>query len=310
MKHAIAWLLLPLAIAAHADVMKPKGGKAMLKVEYVFASAGARVSPSKDNKRNWNARRVVTLTATYVAEAPMPFGALHDKDPQQQQDIQALQAKANTTAAKMQPTATDMMKIAEECNMDEACITQRVYAYGTSMGSPEQVSANVKQQQAAINDMANPGTRFQLWRSTSQSGSYQVSEHSELQVYEMTCTDTKVCKRTVDTQGGGPIPGVADGRSAAGASLFEVDSLKKDLVLMLPLPVTPLPVETRVITTIPDDDTRGGKSFAKPILTNAKQITVPLKGDTLQSSGTQSYKIDGEGIEGGTLTVTWSLTPQ
>ena len=117
MKHAIAWLLLPLAIAAHADVMKPKGGKAMLKVEYVFASAGARVSPSKDNKRNWNARRVVTLTATYVAEAPMPFGALHDKDPQQQQDIQALQAKANTTAAKMQSGLATLILLISELKL-------------------------------------------------------------------------------------------------------------------------------------------------------------------------------------------------
>lgn len=301
MKYAIALLLLPLASTAHADLVKPKGGKATLKVEYVFASAGNKVSPSKDNRRNWNARRVVSMTATYVAEAPMPFGALHDKDPKQQQDIQALQAKTAATAAKMQPTATDMMKIAEECHMDEACISKRVYAYGTSMGTPAQVSAH---------DMPNPGTRFQLWRSTSQGGSYQVSEHDEWQVYEMTCTDTKVCKRTTDTQGGGPIPGVADGRSAAGASMFEVDGLNKNLVLLLPLPVTPLPVETRVVTTIPGDVSKGGKTFAKPILTNAKQLTVPLKGDSLQGSGSQSYQVDGEGIEGGMLTVNWSLTPQ
>ena len=183
--------------------------------------------------------------------------------------------------------------------MDEACITKRVYAYGTS--------TNLKPQQASLNDMAKPGTRFQLWRSTSQSGSYQVTEHSEYQVYEMTCSDTRVCKRTTDTHGGGPIPGVADGRSAAGASMFEVDGVKKDIVLMLPVPVTPLPVDTRVATTIPDDDAKSARGFAKPILADARQIIVPLERDRIESSGTQTYRIDGEGIEGGTLTVTWSL---
>jgi hypothetical protein len=46
------------------------------------------------------------------------------------------------------------------------------------------------------------------------------------------------------------------------------------------------------------------------MLTNARKTTVPLKGDRLDCSGTQTCRIDGQGIEGGTLTVTWSPATQ
>ena len=59
------------------------------------------------------------------------------------------------------------------------------------------------------------GTRFQLWQSTSQSGTYSIDENISKQVFEMTCTDTKVCKREVTTKGSGAIPAPPGSKSIA-----------------------------------------------------------------------------------------------
>jgi hypothetical protein len=149
--------------------------------------------------------------------------------------------------------------------------------------------------------------RFQLWRLVSQSGSYQIQERTEKQVFEMTCTASRVCRRVTTTEGGGEIPAPAGGRSIGGASMFEVDGLNKDIVLMLPVALSPLETKTTIESTIPNDKSTGGKTFAKPIGMNAKPITVKIPGGRVSASGTQTIKIDGEGVDGGTLTINWSL---
>jgi hypothetical protein len=200
-----------------------------------------------------------------------------------------------------------MMAIVKQCNEDEKCISERVSQYANNMGKP----TDTKEKQAAISDLATPGVpRFQLWRSTSQEGSYEINEQSELQVYEMTCTEAKVCKRSVSSKGSGAIPAPPGGRSVAGASMFEVDGWRNDLVLQLPVALQPLPTDTKVDSSIPNDTIKSAKGFAKPLVVNSKPITVKLKAGQLQSSGTETIKIPGEGIDGGTLTVTWSLAAQ
>ncbi len=111
------------AVSAHAEVIAPKGNKATLRVEYVFTSEGKYVSSSRDQKRDWRAKRTVTLTGNYVAEAAQAMGALHKDDPEQKQQMAALQSKVTTTAKKMEPTMTDMMAISEKCEREAALRT-------------------------------------------------------------------------------------------------------------------------------------------------------------------------------------------
>lgn len=292
--------------AAHAELVTKKGAKATLKVEYVFTSKGDYFSPSKDQKRKWEIRRAVQMNATYVADAPQPFGMMHANDPSQQRRVKEQEAKANALAGQMQPMMSDMMKIDADCKHDEKCIEAKVTAYANNMGKP----TDVAQKQAAIDDLAHPGgPQYQLWRSTSQSGEYRISEISTFQVYEMTCTEAKACKRTVTTRGSGAIPD-PPGRSVAGASMFEVDGSKRDLVLLLPVPLQPLPTETLVESSIANDSIKSSKGFAKPMLVKVEPITVTFKSDRVEASGSKTIPIPGNFEEGGMLTISWSLTTQ
>jgi hypothetical protein len=295
-----------LSASAHAELVAKKGTKATLRVEYIFSSSGSYFSPSKDQKRKWKLQRVVNLTATYAADAAQPFGVMHAKDPSQQTLIKEQETKVNAMAAQMQPMMGDMMKIAADCNNDEKCIEAKLSAYANKMGKP----TDVPQKQAAIADLARPNApEYQLWRSTGQSGLYTIREDSTFEVFDLTCPGDKYCKRKVTTKGDGPIPD-PPGRSIAGASMFEVDGWKGDLVLQLPVPLQALPTETVVESNIAHDEVKSGKGFAKPMLVNVEPLTVKFKNDRVEASGTKRIPVEGKFEEGGLLTITWSLTTQ
>jgi len=303
----IATIWMALCGAAHAELILPKGAKAQVKVEYVYTSAGDYRAPGKNHRQKWNARHVININAVYAADAPQPFGTMHDKAPGQKAMVDNMQAKGEAIRAKQEPTMNDMMKIVQECNENEECINRRVASYGASMKAPK----DLKQTNESMAAMGKPGApRFQLWRLVSLGGTYQVDELDEVQVFEMTCTETKVCKRTTTVKGGGEIPSPPGGRSIAGAFMFEVDGVGKDLVLSLPAALQPLPTEKKVTTSIPQDNSAGGRSAARQISVSSKPTTTLIKGNQLTASGTQTIKIDGVGPEGGTWKVSWTLTAQ
>jgi hypothetical protein len=319
---AIAYL--GAASLAHAELIAPAGAKATLEVEYVYTSEGSYASPSRDQTSKWNVRRVVKLTAEYAADAPQPFGVMHEKDPQQRADAQEQQARAASAQKKMQPTMADMMKIAAECEAEstekegpqqgqvnearnQACLTRKVSSYGSSM----EPTSDLTSAGADIEAMGKPtAARFQLWRLVSQTGTYSVDEQLEKQVFEMTCTATKVCKRVELRRGGGAVPAPA-GKSVAGASMFEVDAAKKDVMLALPVPLAPLDVTRTVTTSIPGDQGGTSQVVTPPfMLRAAKAMPVAAPGDLPSASGRKSFVVEGPQAEGGTLTVTWKLSRQ
>lgn len=318
MKFTTTLLLVLYAASAHAELLAPQGAKGTLTVEYVFTSAGHYTSPAKDVIDNWSVRRVINLTAQYAADAPQPFGVLHKDDAKQNAQVKDLQARTTSAAKKMEPMANDMMAIAAKCGVSmesgedvtkaqEACIEKAVSNYGTNLQmTPELKSAGADI--AAVNKMAS-GTRFQLWHSTAQSGTYSIEENISKQVFEMTCTASKVCKRIETVKGGGAIPAPPGGKSTAGASMLEVDSTGGDMVLSLPMPLAPLPITRTVTTTIIDDDSKGGPGFA-PLWTMPanKPITVKIPKDLAAVSGAQSIVIAGEQAGAGMLTVSWHFT--
>ena len=142
-----------------------------------------------------------------------------------QNDVMAMAAKCGISMDGPNVSA------AEE-KAQEACMEKATAEYGNNMQmTPEIKSAGADI--AAVKKMAT-ATRFQLWQSTSQSGTYSIDESISKQVFEATCTETQVCKRVVTTKGSGAIPPPPGGKSIAGASMLEVDSTGRDMVFNSP----------------------------------------------------------------------------
>lgn len=301
----IMTVALIVSSTAHAQLLVAKGTKATLQVEYQYSASGKYESPSKNRTSDWSVQRAIHLTTTYVADAPQPFGVLHSQDAGQQAASRNLQPRSANAQQKMQPTMADMMKIVEKCGeKNEACISREVEKYGTGM----QVTPDIKSAQTDVAAISKaPGARFQLWRSTSQNGTYSINELHHEQVFEMTCTRTgTTCKREETRKGDGVVPPPAGGKSAAGASMLEVDGVGKDIVINLPVPLAPVGYTQTVTTTIPGQKGGVTKLTGLPwtFHTN-KPITVTIPGDLRSLSGTQTYKTEGSGADSGTLTVKW-----
>jgi hypothetical protein len=172
--------------------------------------------------------------------------------------------------------------------------------------SPDTIKTG-REQVGAVAQAAT-ATRFQMWRQTSQTGTYRIDEEVVKQVYEMTCDDVRVCRSVEVRKGAGDIAAPA-GKPSGGASFLEVDSTHKDLLAMLPVPLTPLTYTSTITTTIPDEKSGSSKQVSPPWMTKgSKPDPVAIRGDLETVSGTQTYKVDGMEDAGGTLTVSWTFT--
>jgi hypothetical protein len=322
MKAVIAWAVcLSVTSLAHAELLAPKGAKAQLKVEYVFTSSGKYTTGAKERIDTWNVRRVVNVTAQYTADAPQAVAVLHADDARQKSEMAGVQARVTSAHKKLEPMQNDVMAMMAKCGItmdgpsvsaaeekaQEACMEKAVTEYGNNVEmTPDIKSAG---QDIAAVQKTMSGTRFQLWQSTSQTGTYSIDENISKQVFEMTCTETKVCKREETTKGGGAIPPPPGSRSIPNASMLEVDSTGRDMMFTLPMPLVPLPINKTVTTTIMDDDAKGGPGFARlSALPNNKPVTVAIPADLKLLSGTQSFAIKGSQAEAGTLTANWTFT--
>jgi len=316
MKNVLAIICVcALSAAAHAASPSPKGAKTTLHVEYTFISKGERLSTSRDQHNTWDVKRTVILDAEFVADEARAFGVMHDKDAAQAQNIAALKSKTEGAMAKAQPTMNDMMKIVQECGgadsqASQDCIQKKVSSYGNAMsdaqlGRMKSAGADV----AEINRMTT-GSRFQLWKMTSQSGTYSVAENVSHQVFEMTCTATKICRRDTKISGTGPVPMPPGGRSIAGAAMFEVDTQMSNVVVQFPVPLAVLETTQNVTTTIPGDTTAGQtRTVLKPFYLQASQaITLPLPQDLGSVSGRKTFPVQGLDHEGGEIAVTWRFS--
>lgn len=312
MKIATALLLVAFAASAHAELLAPKGAKGQLKVEYVFVSSGGFTAQAKDVITKWRVRRVIDITAQYMADAPAPVGTLHTSD------TSDVQSRTHSAAKKLQPMVMDMYAVAAKCGVSltngddiskaqEACIEKGVADYGNNM----EMTPDIKSAGADIKavSQAMKSTRYQLWQITSQSGTYTVDEEHHRQVFEMTCTAAKTCKRSDIRKGGGPIPAPPGSQSGAGFSLLEVDTVNNDMVIVLPTPLVPLKYTQTVTTNIPDE-TGSTQQSVMPLLLGGdmQRITVSIPSGVANLSGTQAIPVKGEGAEGGTLTVNWKFT--
>jgi hypothetical protein len=304
MKYAIALLLLSITASAQAQLLVPRGTKATLEVEYLYIAEGKSGRPNgTDDLDEWKVRRVVNVIAHYVAEEPGAIGVLHKADPAQKAALDNTAARAQAFGKKMEPTVADMMKIAERCGEDEACVEKAITEYGNKMDVKE-----MQGRKAEGEAIFKPGApRYQLWKVTAQSGSYDVDEFTSHQVFEMTCTRAKACKRTVTSRGKGPIPA----SSLVGASILEMDGAKKDIAAKMPMPLLrDLSIDTKVQDTLPSDDNRSELNLGMRMFNLAQDLTLAVPSGALPASGTVTVKDTGRGAESGTLTVKWTFKRQ
>ncbi len=321
---AVFLLALAATTAAHAQLLLPQGTRGQLRVEYEYSNTGAYAAPSKDQKRDWKMLRRVTITAQYAAQAPQPFGPLHQGDAKQQAQLDDIKTRGDSVYQKMSPMAGDMLAITQKCEGEaidrksgerseskfEACVGRAVSSYGDKMTITSDMKSAGATGASIGKDLG--GKRFQQWKLTSLAGSYRIDEIYNKQVYEMTCTEAKTCRRTDTRQGGGELPAPAGGKSEAGAYWIEVDAEKKDMILTLPMPLSALEYTQTVVTSIPGDRNVSQKSASGPWMAQiAKEpVTVTIPADLREVKGNKEIKLAGKDEEGGLLRVSWIFTRQ
>jgi hypothetical protein len=287
--------------AAQAELLVAKGTKATLTVEYGYSAIGAK--KDKYDPREWKVNRSLTLTAQFEAKKPQALAQLRAMEAGQLADAKDKQATAISAHKKMTPMMGDMMKIVEKCGENEACIEKEIEAYGNSMEmTPELTSAGKDIEKLSKVD----GPRYQLWSLVSQRGTYSIDEFYKGQSGDPLCLEKpqQRCRREETRKGAGDAP--APSKKVAGSAQFEVDALKKDIVIMLPVAMAPLPCAREVKSDFPNE--ASGSSQCLSGVGGSKPITVTIPGDLKQLSGTQQIKQEGAEGEGGMLTVRWTIT--
>ena len=311
MKYAIALLLMPFAAAAQSPLMTPPGTKGTLTVEYQYTATGSYVAPAKDRNNDWNVRRTVNITAQMTASGPQPLSALR-QDEESKMKVKDMEARAVSAGKKAEPTMQDMMKIAERCGEDEACVTKAVSEYGMNMSAAQKGDLNSAKADM-MGAMGSGAMRYQMWQLESQRGTYVLDEVYHKQVFELTCTVKSPCKREETRKGGGELTLPPGAKAGSGFSLLEVDTSRKDMVVVLPVPLMPLAYTRNLVTNLPDDDEKSGASKGLSpnyLAAAAKQFIVKIPGDLRSVSGTQTIKLTGNEGEGGTVVAKWQFTRQ
>lgn len=299
-------LITSLAIAslgtAHAELLAAKGTKATVTVEYSYAAVGA--IKDKYDPREWNVTRTAQLTAQFTADKPQEMAQMRAPEAAQMADLKSKQATAVSASKKMQPMMSDMLKIAEKCGDNEACIEKAVENYGNNMEiTPELKSAGDDIQKLG----KTSGPRYQLWKAVSQKGTFFVNEYYKGKTADPACMEKpgQRCNREETRKGSGDIAS-PPGKANASIAMFEVDAQKKDIVMTLPAPMMPLTYNREVKSDFPGETAGNSQGYVQ-INGSSKPLTITIPGDLKTLSGTEQVKADGTEAEGGTVTIKWTI---
>ena len=288
--------------AAHAELLVSKGAKGTLSVQYEYSAVGSKNDESQP--ADWRVQRTIKLVVPMIADPPSQASSLRPREAahgaETDKKIQALQKT-------MAPTVADMMKIAERCDEDDACIERALQDYGDTLDK----SALEKGKAQGAELVAMSGPRYQLWKPVSQQGTYAIDETYRSQTAAPACMNKpkQRCTREETRKGGGDIPSTAGSKNAS-AAMFEVDSVNNEVLIKLPVPMGALTYTRQVTSNFPDEKSGTSPATLPPMTGQQKSITVALGGDLRATSGTQSYKVEGEAGEGGMMKVTWQFAPQ
>lgn len=232
-------------------------------------------------------------------------------------DAAKLQQRAGAVARDMQPLTDSVEKIMAKCGDNEACLEREAVKLGLATQMTPKMEANRKE----VADISKaPANRFQRWHAQSLKGSYSVDESFKSVLADPICTHHPKlrCSRSETRKGAGalPPPKIAakeNPRAAASFSGIEVDTVKNTFTVLLPVPMTMLPVEETIATDQPEHAKENGKRNKpldpgllafKPI---AQPITIALKGSARNQSGTQVFDMTDAAGNLGKLTARWSF---
>jgi len=291
--------------AAHADLLASKGAKGTLSVQYEYSATGKKAD--KYEPAEWRVVRTISLVVPMRAEQPLPGPTLRPMDAEQTVDLAKKQAAVKNLHTTMAPTMADMMKIAEKCDEDEACVEKAIREYSKTMDMATIDSA--KADAATASKMGAP--RYQLWQPVSQKGTYVIDESYRSQTSDPLCMNKpkQICSREETRKGGGDIP-APPGAKDTSAAMLEVDGQKKDVLIKLPIPLSALTYTSQVTSDHPEEKSGTSTGILPAMFGQQKSITAVVPGDLRSASGTQTFKMDGAGGEGGTLIVKWQFVLQ
>jgi hypothetical protein len=301
-KSWVIGLALLASGTAHAQLLVAKGTKATVTVEYSYSAVGAK--KDKYDPREWKVTRTIQVTAQYAADKPQEMAQLRQAEASQLADLKSKQATAVSAQKKMQPMMSDMLKIAEKCGDDEACIEKAVESYGNSM----EITPELKSAGQDIDKLGKTsGPRYQVWKAVSQKGTYFVDEYYRGQTADPACMEKpkQRCNREEWRKGSGEIP-APPGKGSASSSSWEVDAQKKDIVMMLPVPMMAGSYEREVKSDFPGESS-GKSTSLMQMQFDLKPITIVIPGDLKTLSGTQQIPANGAEGEGGVVNVKWTI---
>jgi hypothetical protein len=323
----VCCLLFSMAGTARAADFAPAGAKAVLTVDYLYASSGSQKSHGTYDPYEWRVKRNLSLEAQLAAQPPTAMPTLQPIDGQQAAKLQGQAAKMQGVNAQMAPMMADIQKVMAKCGENEACISREVQKMGDAMASDPKRVAAMNAAGKEVQGLAQPGSmRYQAWRPTAQKGTYAIDEVVHISSTDPICMSKPRhrCTREETRNGAGDVPTPADARTkgnagaAAGISALELDAEKGSLTIVLPVPLAMLPY-TETITSDEPDGTyetpipRGARkreSFFRVSASgtgymNEKPLAVVLKGGWRDQAGEQVVKMPGDLGNGGTLTVRW-----
>jgi len=327
LRHALALGIVAILPVAQAADFAPPGAKAILSVDYLYASTGRKSSQGMYDPYEWRVKRNLSLEAQLAAKAPSAMPTVQMIDDAQMAQLQGKQAKAQSMATQMAPMQMDIQKIMARCGDNEDCISREVQKMGAAMAQDPKQMAAMNAVKKDAQSFASPGAmRYQAWRPTSQKGTYMIDELVQISVTDPICTSKPRhrCTREETRKGSGEVPVPADARSkgnvgaVGGISAVELDAQKGLLAIVLPVPLAMLGY-TETITSDEPDGTyetpipRGARKREAFYRVSAsgggymheKPFTVALKGGWRDQAGEQVVKLKGDFGNGGTLTIRW-----
>lgn len=315
--------------AQAAEHFAPPGTKAVLTVDYLYASTGRKSSQGMYDPYEWRVKRNLSLEVQLASSAPTAMPTVQAMDAAQTASLQAQATKMQGMTTQMAPMAMDIEKIVARCGDNEDCISRAVQNMGNAMAQDPKKMASLNATKKEAQGMTGGAARYQAWRPTMQKGTYMIDELVQISVTDPICTSKPRhrCTREETRKGAGDVPGPAtQARSkgkanpAAGISAVEVDAERSAMTVALPVPLAALPYVETITSDEPDGThetpiprgPRKREGFFRVSGTGSdggymhdKPLTVAFKGGWRDQSGEEVVKLKGDFGNGGTLTVRW-----
>jgi hypothetical protein len=149
-----------------------------------------------------------------------------------------------------------------------------------------------------------------MWKVVSQSGTFAADETYNAQISEVGQNASTRYTRNETRKGSGVLPPPANGKSTAGNLVFEVDNIRKDILLMLPTPLALPMVTSSVRTTVPGEKSGTSQTHMGAVIGGFKQQTFAIPAGLNNAAGSETVKGAGAESESGAHSVKWRITLQ